>query len=475
MTHADRLVLGFVAALAMASAGMEAARHRLRLEVEPVKLELGANSTTLCQSVRVRNPTSRPVVLDGWVLWDNQDHTRIESPISVDAGHSATGSVCFSRIESCGDQGAVPLISVEVRSNRDVRKLTTIPLHWFLPCEGWVRRGGDERGFELLALVRDARAIPLSGEIERLILGQADAAPPLPNLTDAATRAHPTLERLGRLVTIRDIAIGLPDIEAVAALDGTRKLGQLSAASGWAALAQGRLADGVSEMVRTARLGAIVAVSRSWEGRVVSRVIKGSGVAAYAGRGLACVASSAAEDAETLADLAEQLRLERTWRIDAFDPSIALAAERAHADLIWSRARMLPTDSFIRQMIEDLDLDGGTELRRTIAAKVRTAEASLLVPEVAIAVRRYRLAHGAPPPTLEALVPTWLDRVPDDPRRTDGAPLRYRAGADGSFAVWSAGPHGRDDGGDPAKDLVVAVPAHPAPCEAVMRLARRAP
>src|SRR5690606_29085975 len=51
------------------------------------------------------------------------------------------------------------------------------------------------------------------------------------------------------------------------------------------------------------------------------------------------------------------------------------------------------------------------------------AQHSLL--QVRVAMARYRLGHGDWPPTLNALVPAYLEAVPTDPM--DGKPLRYNS------------------------------------------------
>ena len=62
-----------------------------------------------------------------------------------------------------------------------------------------------------------------------------------------------------------------------------------------------------------------------------------------------------------------------------------------------------------------------------------------------LAVRRYALDHGgALPPTLDALVPAYLPRVPIDPMAA-GGDLRYDAARG---LLWSAGEDATDDGGD---------------------------
>jgi hypothetical protein len=65
--------------------------------------------------------------------------------------------------------------------------------------------------------------------------------------------------------------------------------------------------------------------------------------------------------------------------------------------------------------------------------------------EVLLAATRQRLATGALPESLDALVPARLPSVPRDPFTTD-APLHLKATPD-ELLVWSVGPDGEDDGG----------------------------
>jgi hypothetical protein len=65
----------------------------------------------------------------------------------------------------------------------------------------------------------------------------------------------------------------------------------------------------------------------------------------------------------------------------------------------------------------------------------------------AVALKRYELRHGKLPATLASLAPEFLTEVPHD--FMDGQALRYRLNGDGSFALYSVGEDGRDDGGDP--------------------------
>ena len=62
----------------------------------------------------------------------------------------------------------------------------------------------------------------------------------------------------------------------------------------------------------------------------------------------------------------------------------------------------------------------------------------------AVAVERYRLAHGRLPEALAEVVPRYCDSVPQDP--FDGEPLRYRL-LERGYVVYSIGPDETDDGG----------------------------
>ena len=64
---------------------------------------------------------------------------------------------------------------------------------------------------------------------------------------------------------------------------------------------------------------------------------------------------------------------------------------------------------------------------------------------LACGLERYRLAHGAYPDTLEALVPQLVDKLPHD--LIGGQPLKYRRTANDQFLLYSIGWNGKDDGG----------------------------
>jgi hypothetical protein len=64
---------------------------------------------------------------------------------------------------------------------------------------------------------------------------------------------------------------------------------------------------------------------------------------------------------------------------------------------------------------------------------------------IAIALERYRLAHGGFPESLDPLTPQFLSELPHD--IINGQPLHYRRTADGQFVLYSVGWNETDDGG----------------------------
>lgn len=466
----DRVVVTLVAVLALACAIHGLARAELSPTIRPAGLTIGDHPSQVCARVTVRNPGEASVVLDHWQFRAGERDWRVADAVAVAGSRTGAGSVCFEGVDDCGLAGRIELRSVEVAST-----VSDIPsglrLDWRAPCKGWVRRSADERGWALAALAARAHAVEIAKPVTRFLRGEAGELPTLAQLRDAAERARPVSTELATLVVTRDLDLGLPELDVIQALVGTRAVAEGATVAGWIAIADDQFDAGLNDLSQAARLGAAIAAATSWQGRAPLRAMKGAGIARTASRGLVCLVTSVPDDEDRLRSIATRLAAERAWRGDAFDPELAVASERADAERVWARARVMPTFEVAKLALDSLGIIGETSWLSGTLTKTRSAEASLLAPEVAIAVRRYRLANGAPPPTLLALVPAWLARVPADPTRADGAPLGYRASGDGSFVVWSAGIDGRDDGGDAEKDLVVAVPARPAPCDALSRLA----
>jgi hypothetical protein len=77
--------------------------------------------------------------------------------------------------------------------------------------------------------------------------------------------------------------------------------------------------------------------------------------------------------------------------------------------------------------------------------KIAHAQSSANLARVAIALERYRLAHGEFPESLDALAPQFMDKIPHD--IIGGQPLHYRRTSDGQFVLYSVGWNETDDGG----------------------------
>jgi hypothetical protein len=72
------------------------------------------------------------------------------------------------------------------------------------------------------------------------------------------------------------------------------------------------------------------------------------------------------------------------------------------------------------------------------------SERSLIL--TAIALKRYSIRFGKPPPDLQSLVPEFLSSIPID--YMDGQPIKYRLAPDGTFVLYSVGEDYKDGGGD---------------------------
>jgi len=84
------------------------------------------------------------------------------------------------------------------------------------------------------------------------------------------------------------------------------------------------------------------------------------------------------------------------------------------------------------------------------AAGFAYGQASVNLARTAIALERYRLAHGAFAESLDALAPQFISRVPHDV--IGGEALKYRRETSGLFVLYSIGWNEKDDGGVAAFD-----------------------
>ena len=136
------------------------------------------------------------------------------------------------------------------------------------------------------------------------------------------------------------------------------------------------------------------------------------------------------------------------------------AKERALADILYhmaacvEAARLPHTQRMarfhgIRKEVEDLSVLHAV-VKALVPGMDRIAERDLEfrthldLARVALAVERYRLATGALPAALDALVPQYLKEVPLDP--FDGHPIRYTRQTSG-YVLYGVDTDGQDNGG----------------------------
>jgi hypothetical protein len=79
-------------------------------------------------------------------------------------------------------------------------------------------------------------------------------------------------------------------------------------------------------------------------------------------------------------------------------------------------------------------------------ARLLRIEAGKRLVITAIALERFKLAHGEYPESLSSLASQYLTTVLLDP--VDKQPMRYHRQPDGTFLLYSIGPDGIDNGGD---------------------------
>ncbi|MDR3457344.1 MAG: hypothetical protein P4N60_07855 [Verrucomicrobiae bacterium] len=79
------------------------------------------------------------------------------------------------------------------------------------------------------------------------------------------------------------------------------------------------------------------------------------------------------------------------------------------------------------------------------AKKFARGQAIADLARTALALERYRLAHGEYPETLDGLAPQFIAQVPQDV--IGGGPLKYHRTDDGRFVLYSIGWNEKDDGG----------------------------
>jgi hypothetical protein len=120
---------------------------------------------------------------------------------------------------------------------------------------------------------------------------------------------------------------------------------------------------------------------------------------------------------------------------DVNQETISPSAVR-HADQVLPDTRITPYNILERMVLPAF----GNAVK-----KFAYAQSSANMARVAIALERYRLAHGGYPESLDALAPQFIAKVPHD--IIGGGPLHYRRTSDGQFVLYSVGWNETDDGG----------------------------
>jgi hypothetical protein len=86
-----------------------------------------------------------------------------------------------------------------------------------------------------------------------------------------------------------------------------------------------------------------------------------------------------------------------------------------------------------------------------VVTKFASAQVSMDQAAIACALERYRLAEGALPEKLDALVPHFMKSLPRD--IINGEPYKYRKNSDGSYLISSVGWDTTDEGGTSSKRI----------------------
>jgi hypothetical protein len=132
-------------------------------------------------------------------------------------------------------------------------------------------------------------------------------------------------------------------------------------------------------------------------------------------------------------------------KIDCFDPADAQVfpkkLEQANTEV--SSAMERPS---IFHLLAEFTIPNLNKAWQTTAFNQTLANQAQIV----CALERYKLANGNYPETLHALVPQFIQKIPND--IIGGQPLHYRRTDNGKFLLYSVGWNETDDGGITVKD-----------------------
>ncbi|HSY17326.1 MAG TPA: hypothetical protein VK815_03290 [Candidatus Acidoferrales bacterium] len=128
-------------------------------------------------------------------------------------------------------------------------------------------------------------------------------------------------------------------------------------------------------------------------------------------------------------------RMHETWLLHITDPEKHQVMPQMVIPQQWQPVNTL-FNIFARELIPELP---------NSAKKSARGQMTVDLARTAMALERYRLAHGEYPETLDGLAPQFIAQVPHDV--IGGGPLKYRRTSDGLFVLYSIGWNEKDDGG----------------------------
>ncbi len=147
--------------------------------------------------------------------------------------------------------------------------------------------------------------------------------------------------------------------------------------------------------------------------------------------------------------------LDRQQAERVIDSLQAITAQRESFDAVLARDRIWVDQACdklerAREFISESSPEYAAFYQGRMRACVLRGRAHTQLAICEMAIRRYQLDHHRLPATLAELVPGYLNFVPQDP--FGGRPIVYRPDSAGPI-LYSIGPDGRDDGGEPSDFL----------------------
>jgi hypothetical protein len=131
-------------------------------------------------------------------------------------------------------------------------------------------------------------------------------------------------------------------------------------------------------------------------------------------------------------------RLHLRWSFPIVDAQrrLVVPALASEKELARGMGRSSPYNKYARMFLPFF---------RKTAGRFALGESNANLARVAVALERYRLAHGEYPETLAPLAPQFIAAIPHD--IINGQPLHYSREGDGHFTLYSVGWNQTDEGG----------------------------